>query len=53
MNNLGVFRKLSSAQGPLTAIQLGEQTGGDPLLIGICPSYTQIEYRNTLTKQLA
>lgn len=40
MHQLGVFKKLSKAQGPLTAQQLGEQTGGDPLLIGEHPIFT-------------
>lgn len=35
MNELGVFKKLSTAKGSLTAAQLGEQTGGDALLIGM------------------
>lgn len=49
MNSLGVFKKLSAAQGPVTATQLGEQTGGDPLLIGTLSwsFYVQLNLTNS------
>lgn len=54
MHQLGVFKTLSKAQGPLTAQQLGEQTGGDPLLIGEHPIFTSHRRRAmVLTDQLA